>query len=220
MHEYYRGIVETFMIGMLVPCLKFAVSNQALQYLHEHHIIHRDLKPSNVLIAWDKPTPCVKICDFGIARLYDSQQTQTKDSGSGTPCYKAPEQWTSVVIRPSVDVYGLGMLLYELATGQVPWAKLSPERIMYCVAMNQDRPDGLHTCERASSIDPKLKRLITSCWQHDEASRPRAKDIVLRIRKDSRVAVGRGSNHARAAPQFLCCCRRTRVRVFPVYDSP
>jgi serine/threonine protein kinase len=90
----------------------------ALNYAHEQRIVHRDVKPENILIARSGD---VKVTDFGIAKL-TSSMTVTKDRVVGTPEYLSPEQARGVQdIRPASDIYSLGIVLYELLTGQVPF---------------------------------------------------------------------------------------------------
>lgn len=87
----------------------------ALAYAHEQGIIHRDLKPSNVLIADNWPL----LSDFGLAKTHDLKLTAT-GVGLGTPAYMAPEQALGGPIDQRVDIYALGIILYEMLTGCVP----------------------------------------------------------------------------------------------------
>ena len=89
---------------------------EALQYAHEKGIVHRDIKPENLLIDRDGR---VKIADFGIASLIGAN-----DENSGTPPYMAPEQGTHSDVDHRADIYALGVVLYEMLTGERPESPL------------------------------------------------------------------------------------------------
>ena len=102
---------------------------RALAYAHGHNIIHRDVKPSNILInEFNEPL----LIDFGIAKFIDNTDGQTLTSvgmGMGTPEYMAPEQWIGK-FTPAVDIYSLGVILYELVTGKKPFTAATPPELL------------------------------------------------------------------------------------------
>src|SRR5205814_5295353 len=101
---------------------------QAVQHAHQKGIIHRDLKPSNILVTLHDGVPVPKVIDFGIAkatqgRLADQTVYTAFEQFIGTPAYMSPEQaeMSGLDIDTRTDIYSLGVLLYELLTGETPF---------------------------------------------------------------------------------------------------
>ena len=92
----------------------------ALQFAHDHGIVHRDIKPSNIMLTRDGR---IKMADFGLAKRFDAEssfRTQT-GTGMGTPDYAAPEQFDpNAQIDHRADIYALGVMIYQMITGQLP----------------------------------------------------------------------------------------------------
>ena len=91
----------------------------ALGFAHQNQVVHRDIKPENILLSADG---MVKVLDFGIAKL-TSAATVTRDKIIGTPEYISPEQARGEPVRPASDVYSMGIVLYEMLTGSVPFPR-------------------------------------------------------------------------------------------------
>jgi serine/threonine protein kinase/Tfp pilus assembly protein PilF len=129
---------------------------RTVHYAHEHGILHRDIKPGNILLdAKGEP----HLTDFGLARLVESESsvTQTLDI-LGTPSYMAPEQavGNNAAVSQATDVYGLGAVLYQLLTGQPPFAGGATYETIKLLLDSEPRPP--------RSLNPKVDRdLSTIC---------------------------------------------------------
>lgn len=101
----------------------------ALDYAHAQGLVHRDIKPSNILV--DERGNCL-LADFGIARLYEGTSHFTRTGGIiGTPAYMSPEQGQGGAVDQRSDIYSLGIVLYEMATGRVPYQAETPIAVVF-----------------------------------------------------------------------------------------
>ncbi len=103
----------------------------ALGYAHTLHVVHRDIKPANVM--YDMEGDTVKVTDFGIARITDSSKTKT-GMVLGTPSYMSPEQLSGAKIEGASDLFSLGVSLYQLVCGKLPFAGDSMAQLMFRIA--------------------------------------------------------------------------------------
>ncbi len=137
----------------------------ALSFAHKNGVVHRDIKPSNVLIT---PDGQVKVADFGIARALsgDSELTQT-GSIMGTATYISPEQAQGGELDLRSDIYSLGVVLYEMATGGVPFTGETPLAIAY-----QHVREPVPSARRFNPAIPvDLDLIITKALQKDPSDR-------------------------------------------------
>ncbi|MFT3697833.1 MAG: protein kinase [Kofleriaceae bacterium] len=139
--------------------------------VHARGIVHRDLKPANILLAGDLP----KICDFGIATATDRLATATR---IGTPAYMAPEQLTSGVVAPCVDVWAFGVILFEMATGALPFDGFDHGRC----------PQLVERAPAVTGVSSGLAQLIARCLEREPAKRPASMaQIAAELRGDARA---------------------------------
>src|SRR6266849_2154720 len=113
----------------------------AVHYAHQHLVVHRDIKPSNILVSKDGAP---KLLDFGIAKILDSSAAGSEGStltnlNPMTPEYASPEQIQGKVLTTATDIYSLGVLLYELLTGQKPYktAEKTPQEVARLVCESE-----------------------------------------------------------------------------------
>ncbi|MGD9099096.1 MAG: protein kinase [Anaerolineae bacterium] len=102
---------------------------EALHYAHEKEMLHRDIKPANVMFRGDGS---VVLTDFGVAKILNAASDITADGAvAGTPAYMAPEQWTNDEPDKRSDIYSLGVVLYQVVTGELPFNAETPGRLMF-----------------------------------------------------------------------------------------
>src|SRR6266566_110989 len=117
----------TLPIQSIIPI--FQQASSALDYAHSHQIVHRDIKPANIMIL---ESGLVKVTDFGIAKVLSNEAGMTL-SGQilGTPTYMSPEQVKGQPVDGRSDIFSLGVILYELVTGQKPFDGQNVTTVMY-----------------------------------------------------------------------------------------
>ncbi len=153
----------------------------ALSVAHGYDIIHRDIKPHNIVLA---PDGTIKVMDFGIARAGNTQMTQT-GSVLGTAHYVSPEQAQGRTLGPASDLYSLGIVLYELVTGALPFDADTP----VAVALKHVNEDPVSPREINPAITPSLEAVIMRAMRKAPSERYASAE---EMRRDlMRVASGR-----------------------------
>lgn len=136
---------------------------QALAVAHGQDIVHRDIKPQNIMV---QPDGNIKVMDFGIARAKNSVMSRTS-SVLGTAHYISPEQAQGKELTPASDIYSLGVVLYEAATGTLPFD--GPDAMSVALMQVNDFPPMPH--EVNPDIDPDLETIIMMALEKDPARR-------------------------------------------------
>ena len=151
-------------------------ASAAVAAAHEAGIIHRDLKPSNIFVTRSADTPAmVKVLDFGIAKLA-SEMFDDEDAAAstlpgtplGTPRYMSPEQHEGRDLTPATDVYGLGIILYEMLTGMAPFTGTSVVEIAMKHASEAPRAPR----EVVAAIPEDVERVVLHAIEKDPEARP------------------------------------------------
>jgi eukaryotic-like serine/threonine-protein kinase len=140
----------------------------ALGFAHRHGIVHRDIKPHNVVVA---PDGLLKVTDFGIARSGTSQMTET-GSIIGTAQYLSPEQAKGAPVTPASDIYSVGIVLYEMLTGSVPFTGDTPLEI----AMKHLSTTPLPPSEKRREVPHELDSIVLRALAKDPADRYQSAD--------------------------------------------
>src|SRR6266550_2715748 len=212
---------------------------RALEFAHDHGVVHRDIKPENVLLSGGSAV----VTDFGVAKAL-SASSNAEHGGLtslgvalGTPAYMSPEQASA---DPSVDhrtdIYSVGVLAYELLTGQPPFAGRTPQNLL--AAHVTEAPEAIN--RRRASLPPALAALVMRCLEKRPADRPQSASEVVHALDDITTPSGgmtptgtqasRGGSRrwgaiaAAAAARPNCaaspCSRRTSARTRHTPFSP
>jgi serine/threonine protein kinase len=163
----------------------------ALSFAHQNSVVHRDIKPENILVT---PEGVAKVVDFGIAKL-TSASTVTRDKIVGTPEYISPEQARGEPVRPASDVYSLGIVLYEMLTGRVPFPRPRDQN-PYRAAMEvirqhlEDKPEPPRKKRPGSRIPARLEQVAMRALSKNLKDRyPTAKEMGQAIGYVEEVSV-------------------------------
>ena len=168
--EFVKGITLKHLVeqDQLLPtpvALRIAKQMCAgLAAAHEVGVIHRDIKPQNIII---EPTGGLKIMDFGIARLTQDRGMTATGTVVGTPDYMSPEQARGVALDFRSDIYSMGVVLYEIFTGSLPFEGDTP--IAVVLKHVQERPPAPQS--KNPKIEPRIATIILRCMEKNPADR-------------------------------------------------
>jgi serine/threonine protein kinase/tetratricopeptide (TPR) repeat protein len=193
-----------------------AITKQVCAGLAEAHrmgIIHRDLKPNNIMIDKDGNA---KIMDFGIARSIEAKGITGEGIMIGTPEYMSPEQAEAKDVDKRSDIYSLGIVLYELVTGELPFSGENP----LSIAMKQVREQPENPRTLNSQISEEMVALILKCLEKDRRERFQSADELLaeltEIEKDIHTASRKVARPKAKTPKDVSASSTLRKMVVAV----
>lgn len=142
---------QTFPLPRILRLMEQACS--ALQFAHERNVVHRDIKPANLMLT---PDDTLKITDFGTAKILQFGTTHQTAQVVGTPSYMSPEQVKGKAVDGRSDIFSLGVVLYEVITGEKPFPGQNITTVIYKIV----NEDPIPPRQLDSSIHPGLDRVI------------------------------------------------------------
>ncbi|WP_326582398.1 protein kinase [Streptomyces sp. NBC_00487] len=171
LHRYLRENGPFTPVGASLLTAQIA---DALAASHADGVVHRDLKPANVLLKQDGGQMHPMLTDFGIARLADSPGLTRTSEFVGTPAYVAPESAEGQPQTSAVDIYGAGILMYELVTGRPPFNGQSALEVLHQHLSAEPR--------RPSTVPDPLWTVIERCLRKNPRERPSAVNLARALR--------------------------------------
>ncbi len=178
------GRIET------VDALRYLIQiADGLKQAHEQGIVHRDMKSSNIMIT---PTSRAVIMDFGLARPAGSGRTDERFSSRGTSAYMSPEQARGESVDQRTDIWSLGVVLYEMLAGRLPFRGDYEQAVVYSILNEPHRPLG----EFRPGVPPSVVKIVETCLSKNPGQRYQSLDaliIALRASLDE-VTGGRRGN--------------------------
>jgi serine/threonine-protein kinase len=149
-----------------------ARSAEGLAYAHQQNVVHRDIKPANIM--YEPESDVVKITDFGIARITDSSKTKT-GMVLGTPSYMSPEQLAGKKVDGRSDLFSLGVMLYQMLSGSLPFKAESMASLMFKITNEE-------------AVDPRTHRADIPEAMANIINKALAKDAEARYQTGSQFA--------------------------------
>ncbi len=147
------------LVEMIFKCTR------ALDYAFRAGITHRDIKPANILLvnagdSAERASGDIKISDFGAAMLSGVDQTRTQVSGVGSPAYMSPQQVRDMTLNHQTDIYSLGVVMYQLLTGRLPFQSTSNYGMIYQICNTDPPPPSTFRADVPVSLDAVVARAM------------------------------------------------------------
>ena len=171
----------------------------ALDYMHKHGVVHRDLKPENIMVDGEDR---IKIIDFGIAMKEDARRLTFANLSPtlGTPDYISPEQVKGQRGDQRSDIYSLGVMLYEMLTGQVPFSGPNPFAVMNERVLNDPKP----ARKLNSEITPAQQEILYRALERDPRHRyATASEMAWDLEHQEQVGVEDGAHRPTLRGRWL-----------------
>ena len=154
-------------------CLVATDICRSLEEAHGYGIVHRDMKPGNIMLLTGEDRILAKVLDFGTARLIETREPdRITDPGKvfGTPEYMSPEQAMGEEVGPTADLYSLGVMLYEMLTGSLPFTGKTHTHLL--LKQIKEKPRSLRVVVPERDVPEPLDRLVAGLLQKNPKRRP------------------------------------------------
>ena len=158
----------------------------ALAMAHAHGLVHRDVKPGNVML-----TPGgAKVVDFGLAAVAGERDREEDANVLGTPAYLAPERLNGHPVVAATDVYALGLLLYRLLAGRLPWTAETSTQMLEAHVYLEPTP-----LPKLPGVPPVVRKLVHRCLAKEPAERPNSSEVTVTLAHAAGIHVPLGSDN-------------------------
>ncbi|UCG53271.1 MAG: protein kinase [Candidatus Latescibacterota bacterium] len=150
---------------------------RGLESAHERGVIHRDIKSSNVMVTKER---CVKITDFGLARIAGGEQISKTTTDVGTASYMSPEQGRGEVVDHRTDIWSLGVVMYEMLTGELPFKGEYDPAVVYSLLNDEPAP----VTRLRPDVPVELEAIIKRAMEKDPQNRyQNASEMIAALKK-------------------------------------
>lgn len=176
--------------GCLEPIEAVRIAKEiasALESAHRNNLVHCDIKPHNILVM---PDGHIKVTDFGIARAVSASTMTYSGSVMGSVHYFSPEQAKGTVITTKSDVYSLGVVLYEMLTGQLPFNG----ETSVSIALKHLQEEPVPIRQLNPSIPPVLEAIVQKAMSKDPADRPSSTELYADLNQAKAMLTDRGTS--------------------------
>lgn len=140
----------------------------ALSTAHAQGVYHRDIKPENIFVVERANGPVLKVMDFGLASSVQAARLTRTGEAMGTPIYASPEQLSGNPVDATTDLYSVGVLIYELATGKIPWSQTDP----VALTLQKYKPLPREPIELRRDLPMEWNQLVVDLLSGDPTKRP------------------------------------------------